>query len=89
MSPLSIVAWTRPDVFGYAGCQSSSFWYPYNATDDPQFDFENIHIHQYRENRTVQVSDAMNYGLFDESESRIRSFVKGDIFHFSENIHGC
>ena len=54
-SLMPTAAWTRPDVFGYAGCQSSSFWYPYNATDDPQFDFENIHIHQHRENRPPQV----------------------------------
>ena len=50
------VAWTRPGVFGHAGCQSSSFYYPQNETGNPQFDFENIYIHDHRENRPIQVS---------------------------------
>ena len=49
-------AWTRPDVFANAACQSSAFWWPENITGDPQNDFENIHIGNHREDRPFQAS---------------------------------
>ena len=37
-------AWTRPDVFGYAACQSPSFWWPgYNDTYN-EFFFNNVSL---------------------------------------------
>ena len=64
-------AWTRPDVFANAACQSSAFWWQENITGDPQNDFENLHIINHRENR-----------LFQASRDRIRSFSEPFILYF-------
>lgn len=34
--------WTRPESFSSAACQSSSFWWPTNATVDNEFEFLNV-----------------------------------------------
>ena len=54
---LLATAWTRPNVFANAACQSSAFWWPENITGDPQNDFENIHIINHREDRPFQASN--------------------------------
>lgn len=73
-------AWTRPDVFGNGGCQSSSFWWPYaynNSTMTlvPQFYLLNSVLPQSNDIRQRQRILIDVGGGEQDSISQVNSFA--------------
>ena len=86
-------AWTRPNVYGFAACQSPSFWWPIIGDMDNEFFFNNVSMKDYnlRMNRPFQriyldvggvEGHMMTHGMLKAAQAMVGT----GHFHWDRNI---
>ena len=87
-------AWTRPQIFSAAACQSSSFWWPKRADASCQFEFLNKTLKENRNDRPYQrihidVGELEAGGPYDMITAAVRagaSMADLGIFNIDDNL---